>query len=313
MKLLALLLATLILGCAQPPILPPVTSVPSVKSADGAIPADLDVVVRLDLEAMRRSLGDGATTLALQGLSGDRGSELAPLYVNTDTVWIGFRPGEGLEPLDSVIVLEGHFDSFEPRTGRGREVWLAPRDLGGGWRRWERREPGTRSDWALLYQRLNKSVVAASIAEVDSTVRAVENRTTDSRVRAPQRGVAAVAVRLGPWVEALGGSRLRWLAQASTAHAYLEVVGAEIIVELDLSFATEEEALRGRDASLLLRELLGGQLEAYRAALERISASAVGNHLVFRYRGPSDWEGGPAFPLPPQGAAGADSAPDDHE
>ncbi len=277
-------------ACTESRIPPPQSSPSAVLSAGDVVPGDLDVVVRIDWAAVRAALPETAGDLATELLGRGPADVLAPLYLKADTVWVGFRPGPGLQPLDTVMVFSGHLGSFELGSRAEPGQWLPPRDLGGGWRRWDRARTGTRREWARIYQRHDSLVAALTVAEVDSVERVVERRGSVSRVRAPERGIVSAGVRLGPWLEKRGGPGFAWLGRASTLQAYLELVGSEAVAEADIGFEDEDQAARSADAVTLLQEALAGKLGRFDRLAKAIVVSSVGEHLILRYRGPLRFE-----------------------
>ena len=93
---------------------------PNVTSAAELIPADLDVVVRLDLGRVKAALGATAlTALAHEVLARDNGGAgqeadelvLASL-LSAEQVYLGYRPSPLWAPLDRVLALQGHFEQL---------------------------------------------------------------------------------------------------------------------------------------------------------------------------------------------------------
>ncbi len=102
--LLGLLALGALPACRSSRIGPPPDAPRLVRAAD-AMPADLDLVVRLDLRKIRETLGGPAMTAiseqAVQRLRGsDRGTDVLMLRAleQTDTLWLGIRPTRTLEP-----------------------------------------------------------------------------------------------------------------------------------------------------------------------------------------------------------------------
>src|SRR6185436_17326036 len=123
--------------------LPPPPAAPRVTSAAELIPADLDVVVRLDLARVRAALGAAAlAALAGQVLArgqGEPGSddlELSSL-LEADQVYLGYRPSPLWAPLDRVLALQGSFTQLmHPPAG-----FSGATDLGGDVRYWDAKTP----------------------------------------------------------------------------------------------------------------------------------------------------------------------------
>ena len=91
--------AALALGCAgsRPPPPPPK---PPLVEAKGALPPDLDLVVRIDLARVRSALGPAVVAdlrRAAQASSGLQGTEslLAPLFEHADVLFVGEKTYAG--------------------------------------------------------------------------------------------------------------------------------------------------------------------------------------------------------------------------
>ncbi len=280
----ALVTACLVLGCAKERIRPPATPAPKVDNASDAIPADLDVVVRIQWAALRSAIPGGASALWEKLFERGTDSVLAEAYARADVVWVAFRPGAGFEPVDAVVVLRGRFRGFDPRA-RTAGRWLPPRDLGAGWRRWDRTAAPRRDEWMRIYERHDELLVALTVAELDSVERVIERGAKDSRVRAPERGLISAAARLGGWVDASGGPRLRWLAGAESLEGYLDLSGDDAVIELDLLFPEGAAARRAADGIGLFLEVLARDVEGLRSGVRDVTVSVVGEHVVLRYAG----------------------------
>lgn len=174
---------------------PPVLAQPA-----DAVPADLDAVFRIELDAMRDVLGPSMSeAMERRAREGQPGGVLGEVLQFADTVWIGIRPGLPMDLTDNVIVLRGRFSGFDPRRHDDDPSGWQPRiDLGGGWWRYDRPKPKIRSRPARLYLRPDDLLVLVSVAELDSTERTMEQGARDERLRPPERGDLSVAVRLPP-------------------------------------------------------------------------------------------------------------------
>ncbi len=160
-------------GCHPARVGPP-PDAPSVTRPLAAMPADLDLVVRLHLRRIRDTLGGPAMTAiseqAVHGLHGaDRATDalLLSALKGTDTLWLGVRPTSGLQAADSVFVMSGHFPGFDPHRAESTPRFGAPVDLGGTMRRFEREHPPSRSAPARIYVQGEELVV--SLSELKST------------------------------------------------------------------------------------------------------------------------------------------------
>src|SRR6185503_14797055 len=155
--------ALLAAACSRPPAPPP--AAPATTRPADAIPADLDVVVRVDLARIRGALGP-TLYAALRDAAARSGDPVTSSALeHADAVWIGLRPGSDAEHSDDVVVLSGNFADLDPRA---LGHFGPAMDLGAGWRRWDLAEkPRARLLPARLYARRSELLVAASTAEID--------------------------------------------------------------------------------------------------------------------------------------------------
>ncbi|MGC4088687.1 MAG: hypothetical protein QM756_12470 [Polyangiaceae bacterium] len=108
-----LLLCAACSGPARPP-LPPA---PELTEPALALPADLDLVLRFDLQRLRSALGIDAEALLRRVSERTPSSEpdadtarlLLSLLSRTETLWLAVRPGLSAELTDGVIALRGDF------------------------------------------------------------------------------------------------------------------------------------------------------------------------------------------------------------
>ena len=163
--------------------LPPPPSAPSLAEPLRAMPADLDLVVRLDLRRMRTALGAPAMTAlgerGLRGLSGaDRATDalLLGALASTDLLWLGLRPARDLGAVDSVWILTGQFSDFDPHRAESVPRFELPVELGGNLRRYDRVQPTARSAPARIYTRGDDLVLSVSEAEIDAVERSLEQQ-----------------------------------------------------------------------------------------------------------------------------------------
>jgi hypothetical protein len=284
--------AALLLGlcgpaCAakRPP--PPASPAPELQIPSRAIPADLDVALRIDLVQLRRALGDeaaGALELGVVDASDvPAAGLLADALERADAVWIAFRPGLSRELTDNVVILRGRFHDVEPRSYRGAHPWGPPSDLGGDVRRYEREPPERRSAPARAYLYGDGLVVLLSEAEIDSVERRIEQGGSEPSVEPPDRGTVSVALRVARVLPLLGDrfpAVTTALAEAAEAsgHASFDALGLRGSFEVGFPEAKDAEGAREAAATLLDRIALARGVPGMVA--RSISARAVGSTLV---------------------------------
>lgn len=281
--LLAVVVPAATLACSSVRRVPPPPPAPVVQAPADAIPGDLDVVVRLDLAAMKGALGQ----LALRELEARAlGSASAEALVGAalrraDTAWFAFRPGLPPELTDNVLVLRGDFADLEAPS----PPWALARDLGGGFRRLDHEAPAGRAQPARLYRRDDDLLVFVSEAELDSVELVLERGATVDRVEAPNEGALAVAARapiLARLVYADAPAAARLLDQARLVSAHVELTAAGLAGELDVEFREPTTADDAARASRVLGAALKEQGGPLATVLEGVDISAVGTSLVVR-------------------------------
>src|SRR5688572_6949110 len=243
-----LLLAALALGCAGRSLGPPPPAPALTRGAD-ALPADVDVVVRLDLRRMQSALGSELVSelrRAAELASKTGGSEalLAGLIEQTDVLYVGLRPRLANE-LDHVLVLEGKFAGFDPAALRVEPGWQRKVDLGGDVRRWDRRAQPPRGAVARIYAWSDRVIVLASPVEIDSTERAIERGEREGGLAPPSKGVVSFAARVLPIALALqerSPQIARLLEAAERLEGSAEIDAEGVRVDLALEVDSPETA-----------------------------------------------------------------------
>ena len=276
------------LAC-QPRRIGPPPNAPSVVRPLDAMPADLDLVVRLDLRRIRETLGELAMTAiseqAVHGLRGaDKGTDLLLLeaLAGTDTLWLGIRPTRGLETADSVFVMSGHFANFDPHRAPSTPPFGLPLDLGGNLRRYDRAHPPARSAPARIYTHGDDLIVSLSEAEIDSVERSFEEQRGAPALEPAEKGVLSAVARprvLPP--EAFAGSdTLRRLAQhAQRLELNADLTNAGVDATLALKFEDAPTAEHVGQALTAVRDSLQsapGRLAKFAA---RVKVTNAGQYV----------------------------------
>jgi Arc/MetJ-type ribon-helix-helix transcriptional regulator len=254
-----------------------------------AIPADLDVVVRIDLEPIRAALpAQAQSDLAAVALAGDfsAASDVVRRALDrAQQVWVGFRPGQLPEHTDNVLVLRGDFSKI-PLAELG-DAFKPARDLGGGWSAYDARRVRGRSAPARLYTHLDDLWVVASEAELDAVERVLEEGVRERRLEPPERGVLSVAARMAGVAASIRQSSpkaARFLSQADvgTMSADLSSEGLEVFAEL--GFVDEATAARSaRALQLVLGALAASNPDGFQAHTE---INTVGSAVTLRAKVP---------------------------
>jgi len=263
---LSCLAALLGSGCHSDRIGPP-PSAPSLVRAADAMPADLDLVLRLDLRKIRDTLGGPALTAiserAVRGLRGaDHGTDALLLRAmeQADTLWLGVRPTATLQAADSVFVMSGHFKNFEPHRAGSTPPFAPAIDLGGDLRRYDRPRPPTRSAPARIYVQGEQLLVSLSEAEIDSVERSLEEQRGMPPLEPAEKGVLSAVARPQTLPLALlagTGSWRRLVQSAERLELNADLTGAGVDATLALKFEDAPLAAHLAQALTEMRDALG--------------------------------------------------------
>lgn len=280
------LAALLGLGCGPTQVGPP-PEAPRLTRPLSAMPADLDVVLRVDLKRIRDTLGGPAmAALSEQALHGLHGADhatdelLLKALSQTDTLYVGMRPSAtALTAADSVYVMVGHFPGFAPDQAPSAPRFRAALDLGADLRRYDRPAPRARSAPARFYARGDDLIVALSEAEVDSVERTLEQGRGRPPLEPREKGALSAVLRPRVLPRALfAGSRtLRELAQdASRVELDADLTSAGVDASLALKFDDPSAAEQIGHALTDMREALKtapGRLAKFAARVEITNAA----------------------------------------
>lgn len=282
--------ALLVSGCgasAAPP--PPAAPPPSAAAPALAIPADLDVVVRIDLDPIRAALPDDAALRLVDALGTqlDTTAEVVRLALGrARQVWIAWRPGARPELWDNVIVLRGDFSGI--REGELTRAFHPARLLAGGWRSYAARKPQGRAAPAAIYAHHDELWVVASVAEIDAVDRLLEGRADEPPVEVPERGVLSLGARLPGVAAQLRGrapKAARFLERARTASASADLTSEGLKLIAEMRFERVEDAER---ASRALELLLAAMALEGPSWWKGVEVTTVASTLAVRARVPHE-------------------------
>ena len=245
MRRRALLLGLSAVACG-PKALPALPPSPAITSAVELIPPDLDVVVRLDLARVKAALGGMALTqLSRQVLAHDNGGQepdelLITSLLAADQVYLGYRPGALLAPLDRVLALQGHFEQLlRPPPG-----FSGATDLGRDLRYWDRTVvPTSRGGVARVYALGERVRAFVSEAELDAVERALDGQGSARRLEPAEEGTLSLAARPRLLGRLVGNGTLRELLEGAKAlHAVLDLASDGVRLKLELLLSGSEQA-----------------------------------------------------------------------
>ena len=273
-------------GAATTPPLPAAPP-PSAAAPALAIPADLDVVVRVDLDPIRAALPEDAAFRLTEALGVEDDSTahvVRQALGRARQVWIAWRPGARPEHWDNVIVLRGDFSGI--REGEITRAFHPARLLPGGWRSYAARELQGRAAPAAIYAHHAARWVVASGAELDAVDRVLEGRADDAPVEVPERGVLSVGARLRTVAAQLRGSApkaARFLERARAASASADLTSEGLALTAEMRFEREEDAGRASRALELLLAALALEGPSW---LREVEVSTVATTVALRARVP---------------------------
>ncbi len=275
------------LACAgevpAPPPAPRLSTAPA-----GIIPADLDLVLRLDLERWREIVGTEPELQlwrALQVLgvvtAGERleQHEFWSLVASrASRLYLGCRPTpEGCPDFVAVGVGE--------RLDLGQGFQGAV-DLGAGWQRREFATSGPRRQVAQIYLKVPGKVVAVSTAEIDAVARVVEKGASGTTLSPADRGLISLVgrpVSIARWWRARSSRAASWLAEAERVELELDLVSLRAELSIVLLYGTRERASLAHRA---VEQLLGplGDGDAGPGVRTPAMAECLDSRLVIRLR-----------------------------
>ena len=171
------------------------------------LPADLDLVVRVDVARMRAGLGQAASDeLARRALDEVPDEALESALQRADVVWLGLRLAD-LEEGDRVVVLEGRMAGLAPDPGR----WEAARAAQDGVAVdrvavdrvavFDRRggaggvHVGSRADTARIIALGDRAVALVSAVEVSSVARILRDGPDARRGDPAAEGLVSLDLR----------------------------------------------------------------------------------------------------------------------
>lgn len=278
-------------GCGARHLAPP-PSAPSLARPLDAMPADLDLVVRLDLHRIKDTLGapamDSLMEQAVKGLHGaDQATDALLLHAlgETDTLWLGTRPSAALDATDTVLVMSGHFSNFDPHGAASTPPFAPPLELGGDFKRFDRASPKARAAPARIYTRGDDLVVSLSEAEEDSVERSLEARLGAPPLDPAEQGVLAAVVRPRLLPEELfsAAPALRKLAErALRCELNADLTSAGVDARLALKFEDPNSAERVGGALTDLRDALQNTPGRLAKLAARVQISNAAEYVTLR-------------------------------
>lgn len=257
-------LALALQACADEQRRPPVAPRVNLSRPAALVPADVDLVLRLDVRRFRETIGpDWAQTLAnlWQGFLLDVSAGapdrawIAPSLRDTDALWLGCRLG-ALGCQDYVLVLRGQFSGPLDKYLFGTDQ--NQRELGGGWVSYDFATPA-RLAVARVYTRLPELTVLVSPAELDSAQRSIEEGLDATELIPRETGLVSVLARSHGLAGALRTRSRKgadWLDSSQRVEIAVEPQAHGSSLTFVVTFSDATRAERAAQALKLLTQAL---------------------------------------------------------
>ena len=283
----------------KPPLSPTGKRPVPFATPDELFPSDLDVIARIDVAKLRRTLGEevwarmtaGSTDLGVGRGDDERALFVRALGAEASTLWIGLRTLDADTRDDAIVAASGDLDMPTLVTPRGG-AW-GRTDVGAPGVAVLERTPRDRGGPAMGVLLPGRGVVLASTALVDALARVLRDGPDPARLDPPADGVIGVAARLRGG--ALGAARKLpklavALADLARVRGVLDVDGGLLRVDLVLSFAAPDGAERAVTTLEKLRAALAGEDRGIASALAAASRleRAGDSEIILRVRAAGD-------------------------
>jgi hypothetical protein len=254
-------------------------------------PADLDLLVRVDLARMQAAMGPAfASDLAARALAAgpEAGDEalVQGAIARADVVWIGLRLAD-LEAGDRVLVTEGRqgaFSSFKepPRGFRP----LPPMEE--GVIAFEREEPPPRSGTARIFVVGERAVAFVSPVEIDSVSRVLRDGPDERRGDPVAEGIVSLDLRprrLSPSLERRFPSIAALLGGLDRVRASAVLSDASLRLSAEIQAKGEPAAVRAQRFLMALRDNVGDPV--YVELMQSLSIEQIGATVRIRWTVPA--------------------------
>jgi hypothetical protein len=245
-------------------------------------PADLDVVLRVDLARMRAALGPMANGLSSRvGSEIDARDELAAKAIErARVVWIGTRLGD-VEAGDRVLVIEGDVEDLRPDPGIF-QVLDPP--LSDAIKTFERRGPLARDATARVHLLGARTIMFVSSVEIDGVERVLLRGADTGRRDPPADGLLSADMRgrrLPPGLERRFPSIGAIVRGIQRARATVTMVDEELSADIEIAAASESARSKLEGLLKALRE--GGQGSRYAVLLDGLQVERIERALRVKW------------------------------
>lgn len=255
-----------LVACGRSVGKPPAAPAANVVHPVVYVPADLDLVLRLDVRRFKETMGPDPE-LSLKKLwesfgpnsteTSEPSQPLVNLLKSADTLWLGCRlSARGCR--DFVIVLRGRFESLREKYGFGSDK--NKRDLGGGWLSFDLQST-QRSSVARIYWRPPELTVLVSLAEVNSAERSLEQSQDTTRLEPSEDGLMSLVARsrgLALLLRERSPKAAEWLDQSERVEIHFDPAANGTDATFTITFRDEALAKRSAQAIRILVTALAG-------------------------------------------------------
>ena len=287
------LFAAALVDCGRGIEKPPAAPAANVVRPAVYVPADLDLVLRLDVRRYRETMG-ADPELSLEkiwesfGLYSKAPTQATPWLVSalksTDTLWLGCRVSpDGCR--DFVFVLRGRFASSRAGYGFGPEK--NKRDLGGGWLSLDLESP-ERTSAARLYWRPPELAILVSLAEIDSAERSVEQSQDRTQLEPSETGLLSLVARsqaLALILRNRSPKGAEWLGQSERGEIRFEPSPGGTDATFTVSFRDASQAQKSAEAFQILILALSGF--DHRIEARNIDVRCLNSDVILRISFPT--------------------------
>jgi hypothetical protein len=253
-------------------------------------PADLDLLVRVDLARMQAALGPAlADDLAARALGSPQAGDEALVQgaiARAEVVWIGLRLAD-VEAGDRVLVTEGRqgaFSSFKEPPSGFRPL-PAPEE---GVIAFEREEPPPRSGTARILLLGERAVAFVSPVEVDSVTRVIRDGPDERRGDPVAEGIVSLDLRprrLSPSLERRFPSIAAIVGGLDRVRASAVLTDGGIRLNAEIEAKGEPAAARALRFLKALRDNVEGPV--YVELMRSLSIEQIGDTVRIRWTVPA--------------------------
>lgn len=242
------------------------------------LPADLDVVLRVDMARLKAGLGPNVAE-ALAARTSEAGGEgfVSEAMAKADTVWIGLRLAD-VDAGDRVLIAEGRLGEIHIEPAEWKET--TPSATMERVQILDRIEPAPRAGTGRIVVYDKKLYAFVSPAEMDATTRLLRNGPDAGRGDPTANGLVSVEVRghrLPPSLEKKYPSIAVIIAGIVRIRGSATLADDGVRVTIDVTAKSPEAAKRVERFLSTLRET--GESTRYAPLMKTVKIDQVDAHL----------------------------------